>query len=202
MRARGLLGRRMQVTSTTTTPARRRLIMKTAGLLLGTLTALLDLLRNRYRTGEGADWIADTLEVFEDARNPTELRETLAECMLDYTPGKMKPPRIDELVSGALQTLIAMTDDDATDLPGKALRIRAACMHMLDPYDAGAKLLARAPSGVYVLAPAGYTITHQAISESSEASTDATSIKVKRSSSGGVRRRELPTGQTCAPLLS
>jgi hypothetical protein len=210
MRARGLISHPMQVTRTTTnresnapTIERRRtkLTMKTAGLLLDSMTALLDLLRNRYRTGEGADWIADTIEVFEDARNPAELRDSLVECMLDYSPGKMKPPRIDELVAGAIGTLIEMTEPGAADLAGKALRIRNACMHMLDPYDAGAKLLSRAPSGVYVLAPAGYTIAHQAIVESSAASPE-TSIKVRRSSSGRVRKRQLPTGQTCAPLFS
>lgn len=192
---------RREANAPTVERRRTKLIMKTAGLLLDTLTALLDLLRNRYRTGEGADWISDTLEVFEDARNPAELRETLVECLLDYSPGRMKPPRIDELVSSSIRTLVEMTDPAATDLPGKALRIRDACLHMLDPYDAGAKLLARAPSGVYVLAPAGYAIAHQAIEESSAASPD-TSIKVARSPAGKVRSKQLPTGQTCVPLFA
>lgn len=178
---------------------RDRLIKRTAGLLFETLTALLDLLRNRYRTGEGADWIADTLEEFEDARNPAELRAALVECLLVYKPGTMKPPRIDQLVSASITTLCAMTEEGQRDLPGMAMQIRQACMSMLDPYDAQAKLLARLPSGVYVLSPAGYTIAHQAISEVSEASP-ATSIRVARSPVGRVRSKQLPTGQICAPL--
>lgn len=175
--------------------------MKTAALLLETLDALLDLLRNRYRTGEGADWIADTIEEFESARNPEELREALAECLLDYSPGRMKPPRIDELVGGSLRALYEMTGEGCADLGGKAVQIRDACMRMLDPYDAQAKQLTRFPSGVYVLAPAGYTTTHQATVESSAASPE-TSIKVTRSPAGRVRNRQEPTGQICAPLLS
>lgn len=200
----------MQLHSTTTTSHREsgapdlvrrrsRLIMRTAKLLLETMDALLDLLRNRYRTGEGADWIADTIEEFEGARNPAELREALAECLLVYRPGVMKPPRIDELVGMCLKTLFAMTEPDATDLPGKAMAIRGACMRMSDPYDAQQKQLARFPSGVYILAPGGYTIAHQAISEVSEASPE-TSTSVKRSPAGKVRKRQEPTGQTCVPL--
>lgn len=181
------------------TRRRARLIMRTAKLLLETLDVLLDLLRNRYRTGEGADWIADTIEEFEDARNPDELRGALAECLLVYKPGVMKPPRIDELVGMALRALYGMTDAGAADLPGRAVAIRDACMRMSDPYDAQAKQLARFPSGVYVLAPGGYTIAHQAISEASAASP-ATSTSSKRSPSGKVRRAQEPTGQTCVPL--
>lgn len=178
---------------------RTKLIMKTASLLLDSLSALLDLLRNRYRTGEGADWIADTIEEFEDARNPEQLRDALAECLLDYKPGRMKPPRIDELVAGCIRTLFEMCEPAAVDLPGKAVWIRDACARMCDPYDAQKKLLSRLPSGVYVLAPEGYAIAAQAISESADASL-ATSTRVKRSSAGAVKSRQEPTGQTCVPL--
>ncbi len=173
--------------------------MKTAGLLFGTLSELLHLLRHRYRTGEGADWISDTLEEIEDATSPADLREALSEVLVGYRPGVMKPPRIDELVVGSLRTLHSASAEDAVDVGGLCVAVRDACGRMMDPYDAQAKILARLPTGVYVLAPCAYTIEHQAISEVSEASP-ATSTKVTRSPAGRVRSRQLPTGQTCTPL--
>lgn len=173
--------------------------MKAAGIVFETLSALLHLLRHRYRTGEGADWISDTLEEIEDARSPDELRDALSEVLLGYRAGVMKPPRIDALVSGALRQLHGVSAPGAEDVGGTCVQIRDACMGMLDPYDAQQKLLARLPSGVYVLAPSGYTITHQAISDASEASPE-TSTSVSKSPAGRVRKRQEPTGQTCVPL--
>lgn len=173
--------------------------MKTASVLFGTLSELLHLLRHRYRTGEGADWISDTLEEIEDATSPADLREALSEVLVGYRQGVMKPPRIDELVIGSLRALHSAAAEDAVDAGGLCVAVRDSCGRMLDPYDAQAKMLTRLPSGVYVLAPGGYTITHQAISEASEASP-ATSTKVTRSPAGRVRNKQLPTGQTCTPL--
>ena len=120
--------------------------MKTAGLLFGTLSDLLHLLRHRYRTGEGADWISDTLEEIEDATSPADLREALSEVLVGYRPGMMKPPRIDELVIGSLRTLHGAAAEDAVDVGGLCVAVRDACGRMLDPYDAQAKILARLPT--------------------------------------------------------
>lgn len=175
---------------------RDRQIMRTTRRLYGTLESLVEMLRFRYRSGEGADQIEMHLEILEDAKTPTMVRAALAE-ILSAPDDAIRPPRLAALVDMSLRALFAATADGG-DIAGAMVVIADACRSMVDPYDAASQRLSRFPSGVYLIAPAGYTTQAQTMSVASLASPE-TSTSVSRSVVGKLRRSEAPQGMIATP---